>query len=201
MANVRVAPLARLAARLNREAGAPAIPSLFFFTDPDRTPDPLAAAKGLPRGAAVVYRHFGATDRAAMARRLSRLCRARGLSLLIAADPNLARCVNAQGVHWPQSMLPVQPERWGLTLASAHDRCALARADAVGVDAIVLAPVFATRSSSANPPLGLFRASQLARQALAPVIALGGVSARNAALLCGRGFAGIAAVDALTRVT
>ena len=34
--------LARLARRLNRDAGAPPIPALYFFTDPERTPDPVA---------------------------------------------------------------------------------------------------------------------------------------------------------------
>ena len=71
--------LAAQARRLNLDAGAPAIPSLYFFTDPVRTPDPLASAARLPRGSAIVYRHFGAPDRARTARKLARLCRARGL--------------------------------------------------------------------------------------------------------------------------
>lgn len=71
------------------------------------------------------------------------------------------------------------------------------RAAALGMDACVLGPVFATRSASGNAPLGLFRASQLARAARMPVIALGGVDADKARRLAGRGFAGIAAVDAL----
>src|SRR5262245_43623873 len=78
--------LAALARRLNRDAGGPAIPSLFFFTDPERTPDPVGVAKRLPRGTAVVYRHFGADERADVARRLVRVCRSHGLVLLIAAD-------------------------------------------------------------------------------------------------------------------
>jgi thiamine-phosphate pyrophosphorylase len=187
--------LAAQAARLNREAGAPAIPALFFFTDPERTPDPAAVARRLPRATAIVYRHFGAPERARMARRLAAIARARGLVLLIAADPELARRVGAAGVHWPQRLAP-HARGAGLMTVAAHDAQALARAEALGADACVLGPVFATRSASAHPPLGLFRASQLARAARVPVIALGGVSARSAARLAGRGFAGIAAVDA-----
>ena len=189
--------LAAQARRLNSEAGAPAIPSLYFFTDPLRTPDPVTVAKSLPRGAAVVYRHFGAADRDVVARKLAALCRSRGLVLLIAGDAGLARRVHAQGVHWPEKALPAQRDaHFALETASAHSADALARAATFGASAIVLAPVFETRSASGNPPLGLFHASQMARTARAPVIALGGVDARNAHTLGGRGFAGIAAVDA-----
>lgn len=190
--------LAGLARRLNREAGAPSIPALYLLTDPERTPDPLAVAARLPRGTALVYRHFGAPDRARTAGLLAAICRTRGLFLLIAADPELAQRVGAAGIHWPERLLPARREGAGLVTAAAHSRGALARAARFGVDASVLGPVFATASASGNSPLGLFRASQLARTAGVPVIALGGVSATNAGRLAGRGFAGLAAIDALS---
>jgi thiamine-phosphate pyrophosphorylase len=188
--------LAALARRLNRDAGGPPIPSLFFFTDPIRTPDPVDVAKRLPRGTAVVYRHFGAADRAHIARRLRGACGSRGLVLLIAADPELAQRVSADGVHWPEARLQAR-DGPGLMTASAHSADAVARAAACGADACVLSPVFPTRSMSAREPLGLFRASQIARRSAIPVIALGGVKRCRAARLIGHGFAGIAAVDAL----
>ncbi|MBL8544498.1 MAG: thiamine phosphate synthase [Hyphomonadaceae bacterium] len=189
--------LAAQAARLNRQAGAPAIPALFFFTDPERTPDPVAAARRLPRGTAVVYRHFGATNRTVTARRLARIAKARGLVLLIGADPALAAAVGAAGVHWPQRLAGSASRGPGLMTVSAHDAAGVAQAGALGADACVLAPIFPTRSSSGRAPLGLFRASQLARVSGVPVIALGGVNARTGARLSGRGFAGLAAVEAL----
>ena len=186
--------LAAQAQRLNRDAGAPAIPALFFFTDPKRTPDPCAIAQRLPRGAAIVYRHFGAADRAQTARKLAALAASRGLVLLIAADPELAQRVGAGGVHWPERFAPVRGP--GFMTVSAHGAEGISRAAAAGADACVLAPVFATRSASGNAPLGLFHASQLARAATTPVVALGGVNANTARRLSGRGFAGVAAVDA-----
>jgi thiamine-phosphate pyrophosphorylase len=187
-----------LAARLNREAGAPPLPALFFFTDPERIPDPVSAARRLPRGTAVVYRHFGAADRAATARSLAEVSRALGLVLLIAGDPDLARRVGADGVHWPEQRLPARRGSDAhLITASAHSAAGVARAAAFHADACILAPVFPTRSKSGRRPLGLFRASQLARAAPLPIIALGGVNARTARLLAGRGFAGFAAVEAL----
>lgn len=187
--------LARLAARLNRDAGAPAIPSLYFFTDPERTPDPVASAERLPRGTAIVFRHFGAPDRRQQARALARVARRRGLKLLIGADPALARRVGADGVHWPERLLG-SAERFGLTTAAAHSSDAIARAATIA-DAIVLSPVFPSRSPSAVHPLGVFHASQMARGAGRPVIALGGVNGQSARMLVGRGFAGCAAIEAL----
>lgn len=184
--------------RLNRAAGAPAIPALFFFTDPARTPDPVAVARRLPRGTAIVYRHFGAPERERTARRLARIAHARGLLLLIGADPELAQRVGADGVHWPQRLAPCKRDG-GLVTVAAHDAQAASRAESLGADACVLGPVFTTRSASANPPLGLFRASQIARAARLPMIALGGVNAKTAARLTGRGFAGFAAVDAFLK--
>lgn len=189
--------LAALARRLNSEAGTPPIPALFFLTDPERTPDPCAAARRLPRETAVIYRHFGAAERRSVAHKLAQICAARGLKLLIAADPELALQVHADGVHWPEARLPAGRDAFPLVTASAHSAEAVARAAAYGADACLLGPVFPTRSSSRNAALGAFRASQIARAAALPVIALGGISPDTGARLSGRGFAGLAAVDAL----
>lgn len=189
--------LAALAARLNREAGAPPIPSLYFFTDPARTPDPAKIAEHLPEGAAVVFRHFGKRDRVSLARRLARVCAARRLLLLIAADPQLAQHVGADGVHWPEKLMPARRLPGArLQIAATHSRQAMLRAATGQFDACVLAPVFESRSPSATRSLGIVRAGTMARQAGLPVIALGGVNAETARQLTGRGFAGLAAVDA-----
>jgi thiamine-phosphate pyrophosphorylase len=60
---------------------------------------------------------------------------------------------------------------------------------------VLLSPVFATRSHPKAHPLTPVRARFIARAALVPVLALGGVTARNATLLSG--FSGIAAIDGL----
>jgi thiamine-phosphate pyrophosphorylase len=65
------------------------------------------------------------------------------------------------------------------------------------MDAVLLSPVFVSKSASAHPPLGVRAAARMARDANIPVIALGGINAENASKLRGRGFAGLACVDAL----
>lgn len=190
--------LAKQAAQLNRAAGRPALPALFFLTDPARTPDPAAIAARLPRGACIIYRHFGAADRRAVAAKLKRIAGARSLILLVAADPTLAHQIGADGVHWPERLLRRRrgPKHWLIT-AAAHSARALARAAQAGADAALLSPVFTSNSPSADRPLGARKAAALARRAGLPVIALGGVNAESARRLSGRGFAGLAAIEGL----
>lgn len=191
--------LAAAARRLNNRA--PGVPALWFFTDPVRTPDPLAVAARLPRGTAVVYRHFGAPNRLETARKLATLSRRRGLVLLIGADPALAASVRAHGVHLPERLahkagrLRRQRPHW-LISAAAHAPDALRRARAAHV--AVLAPVLPSRSPSAQAAIGAAQAGRWARTAPLPVVALGGVHARTARQLTRRGFAGLAAVDAFS---
>lgn len=189
--------LTAIARRLNRDAGAPSLPALFFLTDPERTPEPAAAINRLPPGAGVIYRHFGAANRREMARRLSAICRKRRLVFLIGADPELAASVAAHGVHWPERLLGAARPGPGLMTGAAHSAGAVARWCDAGATACLLSPVLPTESNSAREPLGLFRASQIAFGARLPVIALGGINASNARTLIRRGFSGIAAISAL----
>jgi thiamine-phosphate pyrophosphorylase len=189
--------LSAVARALKRRNGRPALPALLFFTDPQRTPDPLAIARRLPAGAAIVYRHFGAPARRTMAEALLRICRRRRLKLLIGADWALAERISADGVHLPQRLagnaarLRKAHPRWLITVA-AHRRVRPCR----GADAVVLAPIFPSTSPSAKHPLGARAANAMARRAGLPVYGLGGVNARNGPRL--HSFAGLAAVKSLT---
>lgn len=190
--------LFRAARRLHRRSGAGLeLPPLLFFTDPLRTPDPVAIARRLPRGAGVVYRSFGASDRNRMARALQRVCRLRGLKLLIGADAVLARRIGADGVHLPERLLRPgkAPPTTHLLTAAAHSARALRRAALCKAQAAVLSPVFASASPSAGTPLGPRRARALvAGIRPLPVYALGGIKARHAPIGC---FCGLAAIGAL----
>ncbi|WP_022696865.1 thiamine phosphate synthase [Euryhalocaulis caribicus] len=190
--------LASLTARMNGAGNAPA---LFLFTDPQRTPDPAAAARALPPGSGVIYRHFGRAERVEEAAALAEAARDHGLTLLIAADPELANTVGAAGVHWPEWALPrarrVVTNRFAVNSAAAHTPLALRRAAAAGMDFAFISPVFETGSASARRPLGIFRVRLLARESSMPLYALGGLNPHNAKRLENSGLSGIGAVDAL----
>lgn len=188
--------LAREARALNRAAGAPAIPSLYFLTDGARTPDPVASAERLPPGTGVIYRHLGAPDLNSVSLALARICHRKGLVFLISSDPALARAVGADGVHWPEARA-VRRAGFPIETMSAHSPAALRRAATLGMDAALLSPVLPTRSPG-KTPLGWRRAGHWARAAQLPVIALGGITAASARNLRGLGFAGLAGVDAFS---
>jgi thiamine-phosphate pyrophosphorylase len=179
-----------------------ALPTLLFFTDPQRTPDPEAVARTLPAGAAIVFRAFGAADAEAQARRLLAIARARRLTLLIGADARLAARIGADGVHLPERLThrarPLKTARPGwIVTAAAHSLSAARRALASGADAAVVSAVFASRSPSAGRPIGPVRMAALARQAGGPVYALGGVNNETARRLRNAGLVGLAAVEGL----
>jgi thiamine-phosphate pyrophosphorylase len=157
------------------------LPRAFFVTDPVRTPDLIAIVRRLPRGMGVIWRHYGEARRLATGMALARLCRRRGLLLLVSADPALAARIGADGVHWPERLLTGVRPRGMIETAAAHSHTAISRAAKLGVDAVLVSAVFPSRSPTAGPAMGALRFRQLARSAPLPVYALGGIDAGNAA--------------------
>lgn len=196
--------LSRTAAGLRPWAfGEKPAPRLLFFTDPVRTPDPEAIAERLPPGSAVVYRSFGAGQALDRAQGLREITTRRGLTLLIGADPELALRVGADGVHLPERLIAtvatVRARRpdWLIT-AATHSVAAARAANSMGVDAIVISPVFASNSASAGQPLGLAGLQAIVAASNAPAYALGGVNARTAVHLLESHVIGFAAVEAFS---
>jgi thiamine-phosphate pyrophosphorylase len=182
-------------AKLARAQNGKPLPRALFLTDPTRTPDILGVVGHMPRGFGVIWRHHGDID-LAFGHRLARLCRQRGLILLVSADPQLAARIGAAGVHWPEKRLTGARRHRGIETAAAHSSAAINRARQVGVDAVLLSAVFPSRSPSAGPAIGSLRFRLMARNARLPVYALGGVNAGNAASAMHHA-AGWAAIDAV----
>jgi thiamine-phosphate pyrophosphorylase len=83
-------------ARAVKARGRRGLPVLWYFTDAMRGADPVAVVKRLPRGlCGVVFRHDGVAGRAALAREVAAVCRARGLALVVAGDARLAASLGA----------------------------------------------------------------------------------------------------------
>jgi thiamine-phosphate pyrophosphorylase len=166
---------------------------LVLMTD-DRKADWAAAAQALPPGSMVVVRAKDTVKRRALAEELYGLAR-----LLIADDPGLAEELGAAGLHLPEARMR-EAGRWRarhpdwIITSSAHSLRALM--GAAPLDAVFLSPVFATTSHKDTKPLTPVRAAMIAAQARVPVYALGGITARNAALLA-PSFSGIAAITSL----
>ncbi len=174
------------------------------MTDQGRLPDPEAAVRKLPRGSAVIVRDPGWPEREMLARRLRPICRARRLKLMIAADARLAYALGAHGLHLPERQLIAGRRVWRrwrrpgfLITAAAHGSRALVTAQRLGVDAVLLSPVFPTSSHPGRPALGALRFARLVRLSTVAVYALGGITAATARRLSGSGVAGFAGISAI----
>lgn len=202
----KASPLARAARRLNAD-GAPA---LIGMTDPVRLPDPERALAALPPGNILIWRAYGERlDRDKICH-VARLAENRNCLLLLAGQPRLA--IHAHGMHLPEHalidpladgyLMDLRGQRPGfIVTAAAHSRTAIYRAARRGVDAVLLSPVFPTKSHPDRAHLGVVRLASHARAASAlglATYALGGISsATDIRRLKGTRVTGIAGIGFL----
>jgi len=200
--------LTKAAANLKRRAQrrgtySRTLPSLWLMSDEKRLPDPAVALASLPRGAALILRHYDAAGRDALALRLAHLCRRRGIALMVAGDWRLAAKVGAAGVHLPEHLtrtgLPPGGRLWlrgkrRLLTMAAHSAVGLRRAQSQKASAVLLAPIFATASHPGRKALGVTRSAGMIRKARVPVVALGGITPASINALRNSGCAGVAGI-------
>ncbi|MDI7775804.1 thiamine phosphate synthase [Asticcacaulis sp. EMRT-3] len=197
---------ARLLAHSGPAIKPGALPPLFFFTDPKRTPHPEDIASLLPMGCGIVYRHFGETHALQRARLLRRIADDRGLTLLIGEDAALALEVGADGIHLAErsraraeSLKLAAPELI-LTIAchEADNLQDLPERDVLS--AVFISPVFASHSPSAQgkAALGLKGLRAFTEATSLPVYGLGGINCDTITQLHNSGLAGVACIDAFT---
>lgn len=187
----------------HRRASAPDLPCVALFTDETRTPDVPSLMPRLPRGSFVIFRHYAAPNRAALARAVVRAAKPYGHKVLIAGDWKLALTSGAAGLHIPGNQLTrgqvgqALPTHM-LRSAAVHDERAAHAAHKAGVDAVFVSPVYLTRSHPGTHGLGRIGVLRIAKAAdQTPTFALGGINAKNAATLRGLPLAGVAAIDGL----
>lgn len=166
------------------------LPRTWLMTDPRMGDSLFAAIRRLPRGSGIVFRHAALppAQRRALFEQVSRLARRHGHVVLRAGPDRLGR--REDGVHRGP-----RPAR-GLWTMPAHDARQIRQRAMMGVDALFVSPVFATRSHPGARTLGALRFAMLIRGVRCPVIALGGVNRRHASRLARLGAYGWAGIDA-----
>lgn len=172
------------------------LPRIWLVSDARNDAVLEPALRRLPRGAGLIFRHYHLppAERRARFAALRRIARVRGQLAFLAGDARTARAWGADGAYGSSVLLAAGPALPRLVTAHALRDLRAARAAAH-----VLSPVFPTRSHPGGKALGPLRFRLLARQAVRPVIALGGMTARRAARL-GAGLAvSWAAIDGLSQ--
>lgn len=125
-------------------------------------------------------------------------CRAKGIRLLLNAEPQAAEQLGASGVHLNTASLlrlqhrPLNANRW--VAASCHDVHELLHAQRIGVDFAVLSPVAPTPTHPGCPPLGWSVFADWIKGVNLPVYALGGLTDADLPQAIGAGAQGIAAI-------
>lgn len=154
------------------------LPLLWLISDARNDAAIEPALARLPRGSGLVFRHYHLppTERRARFGALKRLAHRRGHCVVLAGPPALARRWGADGAYGAPRALARGPTL--LRLATAHALREIAGARRA--NAILLSPVFATRSHPGTETLGPLRFRLLAARSRVPVIALGGMTARRA---------------------
>jgi thiamine-phosphate pyrophosphorylase len=157
-------------------------------------------------GAKVVqYRDKDASTRCMVetAWAMVRLCREKGVCLLVNDRVDVALAVDADGVHVGQEDMPaglarrlIGPDR--LLGVSVHDTAEINQAERDGADYVSLSPIFATPTKPDHQePLGLDGIRRLAAASRLPVVAIGGIHRNNAAQVIRAGAVGICVVSAI----
>lgn len=157
-----------------------ALPRVWLVTDARNDAALEAALLRLPRGSGLIFRHahLPPGERRARFAALARAARRRGHRVVLSGSAHDARRRGADGAYGPPGRLSQGPA--ALRLVTVHSLRELAAAHRARADAVLISPLFATRSHPGAPALGPLRFRLLAARARVPAIALGGVTEARA---------------------
>lgn len=128
--------------------------------------------------------------------------RRHGAALVVNDRIDVAMALGADGVHLGGGSLPVRDARRlvgdsMLVGCSVHSLGDALLAEAEGADYLVLGTIFETRSHPGWVPAGLGLVREVSAAVRIPVIAIGGIDARNARSVMRAGADGVAVITAI----
>ncbi len=175
-----------------RQTRAHSLPERWLISDARNDAVLEKFLRSAPQPIGLVFRHYHLPPTARRARydRLKHVAAHHGHLVVLSGSPALARRWRAHGCYGPPGQ--IEKRRAGLiAITTAHGMAEIAMANRIGADAVMLSPVFQTRSHPGARTLGPVRFHMIARHAQMPVIALGGVNARRARRLGAKYWAAI----------
>jgi thiamine-phosphate pyrophosphorylase len=187
--------------------------SLYLVTDPAMTArlgllaTVAAAVEGGVTLVQLRHKEAPARDLIETGRALKALLAPRGIPLIVNDRADVAQAIGADGVHVGQGDQPPAIVRSllgpraiiGLSVTQEQE---LGAFDAAAADYVGLGPLFPTGTKlDAAPAIGAAGFSRLRRRLRCPVVAIGGITAGNAAEAIECGADGIAVVSAICAAT
>ncbi len=168
------------------------LPHIWLISDARNDAALEQALLRLPRGSGLIFRHYhlastpsgtpgqargdGGGERRLRFNQLARIARRRQHLVALSGDVATARRWGADAAYGPARLLAQGPAL--IRLITAHNLREIGQARRA--DAILLSPVFPTRSHPGSKVLGPRRFRLLAARSPVPVIALGGMNPRCA---------------------
>lgn len=166
-------------------------PPLYAIVDASLTAEPVAFARKLADAGATLIQLRDKRSPAgrvyADAREMAALLRARGVRFIVNDRADIAAMADASGVHVGQDDLPVEEARkicrppcW--VGVSTHNLNQLRDADLTSADYIAVGPIFPTvTKENPDPVVGLELLQEARKLTRKPLVAIGGITAGNAA--------------------
>ncbi|KPK17134.1 MAG: hypothetical protein AMJ62_02655 [Myxococcales bacterium SG8_38] len=182
--------------------------SLYAIIDAGAAEDPLALTEAAlsARCAMVQLRAKHLDDRAflGLATRARSACRRAGVPFVVNDRADIARIVDADGLHLGQDDLEVRDARLVVgdmqIGVSTHSLEQATRAARDGADLIAFGPIFETLTKeNPDPVVGTRLLRQVCETVVPPVVAIGGITPENAAAPLAAGARFVAVISALPR--
>ncbi len=182
------------------------IERLYAIIDAEVAGEPRALARrALKAGCAMLQlRAKYLDDRAfmALASDLRELCADMQTPFVINDRADIAKIVGADGLHLGQDDLAIADARCVVGEMqigiSTHNLQQAVRADAEGADLIAFGPVFETKTKeNPDPIVGLRTLEEVCRKVSRPVVAIGGITPKNAEETLRFGASYVAVISAL----
>lgn len=183
--------------------------ALYAILDPAFAGDDLpAAASALIEGGTRILqlrmKNSSSKEIIGMARQICPLCKKQGVVFILNDRPDIARCVDADGVHVGQDDMRVADARkvmgsGKIVGKSTHSLEEAKEAVTENPDYIAIGPVFTTSSKYGSEIVGIgIEEVRRVREAIShPIVAIGGVSSENVGMLIDEGVDCVAVMSAL----
>ncbi|MGD8325740.1 MAG: thiamine phosphate synthase [Sphingomonadales bacterium] len=169
------------------------LPSAWFLTD-ERVADPISVIHTLPKNCGVIFRNYNHPNRKDLALKVVKAAHNAKHMVLIAADKDLAIACGADGVHWPKwaDSAPLNPPL--ISTYAVHDEGELKHAEEMSASAVIISPIFETKSHKGSNTLGIKGLKGLMAQTNLPVYAMGGINAKTWPKIADLGVTGFAGI-------